>query len=385
MPGRTLRLLLMSLACTAPGLAAAADDGGKQLPPETLENLRRFVQIVDKVKAEYVRPVDDKELVDKALAGMLPALDPQSAYLSPADFAEMNVVSTGKFGSVGLELQTIGGYSRVVSPIDGTPAARAGVATGELIVRIDGKVVIGLPIQDVVRRLRGDPGTTVTLALLEPKTGRERELSLVREIIKAPGPSLRKATDNVLMLRIAQFRTDTVQDVKRQLREQAGSAGGLKGLILDLRNNPGGVFSGCIDVANLFLPGGTVIAQMRGRAELNNRLFTADARNTDPDWSAVPMVVLVNSGSAACSELLAAALRDNGRATLIGAQTYGRATVQTIVPLADGGAIKLTTAEWVTPKGVSINGVGVMPDVDTGEADPLPPALARLGAPAATP
>lgn len=376
--------VIILLGCVL-STSTEADDSDKHLSPEALENLHRFVQVMDLVKTDYIRPVDDKELVEKALAGMLVLLDPHSSYLSPTEFAEVSSNSTGRFGGVDLEIQTIDGFTRVISPIEGGPAARAGVLPGELIARIDGYNVIGERVQEVIGRLRGDPGSTVKITLRDPKSGKDRELSMVREIAKAPSAYVHQIADKVLMLRISKFDTQTLQEVKSQLREHTASPRNLSGLIVDLRNNPGGIFNTCLDVANLFLPGGATIVQMRGRIEKYNRLFLADPQRSDLEWSSQPMVVLVNSGSAACSELLAAALRDNDRAIVVGTQTFGTATVQTVVPLMDGGAVKLTTAEWLTPKGRSIDGYGVAPDVETGDGDPLPTALTRLGVAATSP
>jgi len=325
-----------------------------------LDDLRSFVQILDKVKAEYVEPVDDKTLLQNALRGMLSGLDPHSAYLDKTEFKDMNVVTTGKFGGLGIEVQLQGGLVRVVSPIDDTPAAKAGIKPGDLIVKIDDAPVQGMTINDAVNKMRGEPGTKVKLIVVRDNTPQPLTFDLKRDVIKVSSVRGRMLEPGYAYVRISQFQIDTgknFDDTLAKLKKQAG--GELKGLVLDLRNNPGGVLNAAVDVSDALLDKGPIVS-IRGRDPGSNHEFDA-TRGDDLDGR--PLVVLVNGGSASAAEIVAGALQDQHRAILVGSKTFGKGSVQTIVPLQNDDAIKLTTARYYTPSGRSIQAEGIVPDV----------------------
>src|SRR5581483_10846079 len=321
---------------------------------------RSFVQILDKVKAEYVEPVDDKTLLQNALRGMLSGLDPHSAYLDKSEFKDMNVVTTGKFGGLGIEVQLQGGLVRVVSPIDDTPAAKAGIKPGDLIVKIDDAPVQGMTINDAVTKMRGEPGTKVKLIVVRDNTPQPLTFDLKRDVIKVSSVRGRMLEPGYAYVRISQFQIDTGKNFDETLAKLKKQSGGeLKGLVLDLRNNPGGVLNAAVDVSDALLEKGPIVS-IRGRDPGNNHEFDA-TRGDDLDGR--PLVVLVNGGSASAAEIVAGALQDQHRAILVGSKTFGKGSVQTIVPLQNDDAIKLTTARYYTPSGRSIQAEGIVPDV----------------------
>jgi carboxyl-terminal processing protease len=340
--------------------AVLAERQAAQITGLPLDDLRSFVQILDKVKAEYVEPVDDKTLLQNALRGMLAGLDPHSAYLDKSEFKDMNVVTTGKFGGLGIEVQLQGGLVRVVSPIDDTPAAKAGIKPGDLIVKIDEAPVQGMTINDAVGKMRGEPGTKVKLLVVRENTPQPLTFDLKRDIIKVSSVRGRMLEPGYAYVRISQFQIDTgksFEDMLAKLKKQAG--GELKGLVLDLRNNPGGVLNAAVDVSDALLEKGPIVS-IRGRDAASNHEFDA---NRGDDLDGRPLVVLVNGGSASAAEIVAGALQDQHRGVLVGSKTFGKGSVQTIVPLQNDDAIKLTTARYYTPSGRSIQAEGIVPDV----------------------
>ena len=340
--------------------AVLAERQAAQATGLPLDDLRSFVQILDKVKAEYVEPVDDKTLLQNALRGMLSGLDPHSAYLDKTEFKDMNVVTTGKFGGLGIEVQLQGGLVRVVSPIDDTPAAKAGIKPGDLIVKIDDAPVQGMTINDAVTKMRGEPGTKVKLIVVRDNTPQPLTFDLKRDVIKVSSVRGRMLEPGYAYVRISQFQIDTgknFDDILAKLKKQSG--GELKGLVLDLRNNPGGVLNAAVDVSDALLEKGPIVS-IRGRDPGSNHEFDA-TRGDDLDGR--PLVVLVNGGSASAAEIVAGALQDQHRGILVGSKTFGKGSVQTIVPLQNDDAIKLTTARYYTPSGRSIQAEGIVPDV----------------------
>ena len=328
-----------------------------------LKDLQTFVEILNRVKTDYVEPVDDKTLLQNAVRGMLSGLDPHSAYLDKEEFRDMNVATTGKYGGLGIEVQSQNGVVRVVAPIDDTPAARAGIQPGDLIVKIDDTPVKGLGITEAVNKMKGDPGTKVTLTLVRENTPQPVVVELKREIIKLESVRGRMLEPGYAYLRISQFQTGTGKSLDDELAKLTKQAGGsLKGVVLDLRNNPGGVLNAAVDVSDTFLDKG-VIVSMKGRIPDSDREF--DATPGD-ELNGKPLVVLVNGGSASASEIVAGALQDNHRAVLVGSRTFGKGSVQTILPLQDESAIKLTTARYYTPSGRSIQAEGITPDIPVG-------------------
>jgi carboxyl-terminal processing protease len=324
------------------------------------DDLRGFVEVLNKVKADYVEPIDDKTLLQNAMRGMLAGLDPHSAYMDKEEFKDMNVVTTGKFGGLGIEVQMQGGLVRVVSPIDDTPAAKAGIKPGDLIVKIDETPVQGMSINDAVNKMRGEPGTKVKLIVVRDNTPQPLTFELKRDVIKVSSVRGRMLEPGYAYIRISQFQTDTgksFDDTLEKLKKQSG--GELKGLVLDLRNNPGGVLNAAVDVSDSLLQKGPIVS-IRGRDPESNHEF--DATPGD-ELDGKPLVVLVNGGSASAAEIVAGALQDQHRGILVGSKTFGKGSVQTIIPLQNEDAIKITTARYYTPSGRSIQAEGIVPDV----------------------
>ncbi len=325
-----------------------------------LEELRNFSEIFAKVKADYVEEVDDRQLLEDAIRGMLAGLDPHSTYLNRDEFKELQVGTTGEFGGLGIEVTMEDGFVKVVAPIDDTPAQRAGVQAGDLIVRLDDTPVKGMTLNDAVKVMRGKPGTKIVLTIV--REGEEKPLTvpIVRDRIRVKSVKFRSLEEGYGYLRITSFQTHTGEHLSRAietLREENG--GELKGLVLDLRNNPGGVLGAAVAVADAFLEKGVVV-YTEGRAEDAELRF-----NATPDDLAdgAPIVVLVNGGSASASEIVAGALQDHQRAIIMGSRTFGKGSVQTIFPMSNNSAVKITTARYFTPSGRSIQAEGIVPDI----------------------
>ncbi|TXH04746.1 MAG: S41 family peptidase [Nevskiaceae bacterium] len=339
------------------GVFADKDKNVDTLP---VKDLQTFVEILNRVKSDYVEPVDDKTLLENAVRGMLAGLDPHSAYLDKDEFKDMNIVTTGKFGGLGIEVQMQDGFVRVVSPIDDTPAAKAGVKPGDLIVKIDDTPVKGLTLTDAVQKMRGAPGSKIQLTLVREGADKPLVLDLKRDVIAVASVRSRMLEPGLGYLRISSFTVDTGDSLNKELLKLKKDAGGdLKGLVLDLRNNPGGVLDAAVKVSDAFIDKGTIVS-IKGRDPANTREFTATPGDL---LNGHPLVVLVNGGSASASEIVAGALQDDKRAVLMGSRTFGKGSVQTIMPLQNDAAIKLTTARYYTPSGRSIQAEGIEPDV----------------------
>ena len=355
--------------------------------PIPLEEIRQLADVFGAVKANYVEPVDDKRLIQEAIAGMLNGLDPHSAYLDTDSFKELQSSTQGEFGGLGIEVGAEDGAVRVIAPIDDTPAARAGIKAGDLIIKIDDKLTRGLTLNEAVKLMRGEPNTAVVLTVVRKGEAQPLEVKLVRERIKVQSVKARMIEPGYGFIRISQFQERTTEDLARHLREMT-QAGPLKGLVLDLRNDPGGLLNAAVGVSAAFLPARTLVVSTDGRNEEARRRFVAApddyqrGRNDDPlaklppEIKTVPLVVLVNSASASASEIVAGALQDSKRATIMGTQTFGKGSVQTIIPIRldsdKPAAIKLTTARYYTPSGRSIQAKGITPDVlveDTAEGN----------------
>lgn len=368
----TLALLLgigaAQAAETPPAAPAAAS--GKEAPLP-LDELRTFAEVLDRVKAAYVEPVDDKTLLENAIKGMLSNLDPHSAYLDPEEFAELQESTSGEFGGLGIEVGTEDGFIKVVSPIDDTPAAAAGIQPGDLIVQIDGKPTKGQSMNEAVDSMRGKPGSSITLTIVR-SGGRPFDVTLKRAIIKVKSVKTQLLEPNYGYLRITQFQVNTGDEVVKALAQlKKDNKGKLKGLVLDLRNNPGGVLQSAVEVADAFLTKGLIV-YTKGRIANSELRFSADPADAS---DGVPLVVLINGGSASASEIVAGALQDQKRAVLMGTDSFGKGSVQTVLPLANDRALKLTTALYFTPNGRSIQAQGIVPDIEvrpaklTAEAD----------------
>ncbi len=336
--------------------------GARNADELPLEQMRTFTDVFTRIKNDYVEEVSDDELLEHAIRGMLNGLDPHSAYLNTEEFNELRIGTTGEFGGLGIEVGMEDGFVKVVSPIDDTPAARAGMLAGDLIIRLDDTPVKGLSLNDAVKLMRGKPGSTLTLTVIREGADRPLTIDIKRDIIKVTSVRNRMLEDNYGYLRISNFQTKTTSDMLKAIKKmKAESGGSLKGMVLDLRNNPGGVLSGAVGVSDAFLNEGMIV-YTDGRE--NDSKLRYDATDGDV-LDGAPLVVLVNGGSASASEIVAGAMQDHGRAVVLGSKTFGKGSVQTIQDLPAGGAVKLTTSRYYTPNGRSIQALGIEPDITT--------------------
>ena len=345
---------------------ALADTNGNS---DTYRLLTLYGDVFERVRADYVDPVPDKDLVENSINGMLTGLDPHSNYMDAKAFRDMQVQTKGEFGGLGIEVTQDGGWIKVISPIDDTPAARAGIKAGDLITAIDGKTVQGLALSDAVDRMRGPPNSKIGLTLHREGVEKPIDVSLQREIIKIQVVKNRLEPDNIGYIRLSQFTELADSGIKsavQQLKGQAAKAPGgrLTALILDLRNNPGGLLDQAIAVSSDFIDQGEIVSTRARHAEDSQRW---NAKGGDI-IAGIPLVVLTNNGSASSSEIVAGALQDHRRAVLLGTKTFGKGSVQTVIPLPGNGAMRLTTARYYTPSGGSIQGLGITPDVIVHES-----------------
>ncbi|BAZ92695.1 carboxyl-terminal protease [Thiohalobacter sp. COW1] len=339
------------------GVFADRDNDAASLP---LEELRGLSDVFARIKNDYVEPVEDKQLLESAIRGMLTGLDPHSAYLDPEQFKELQVGTSGEFGGLGIEVGMEDGFVKVIAPIDDTPAQRAGIQAGDLIIRLDDTPVKGMSLGEAVKIMRGKPGSDITLTVV--REGEEKPLKIVitRAIIKVKSVKSRMLEPGYGYVRISQFQAATGDSLARTVSELRREAdGGIKGLVLDLRNNPGGVLNAAVSVSDAFLDKGLIV-YTEGRVADSRLRFNATPGDV---IEGAPLVVLVNQGSASASEIVAGALQDHRRAIIVGRETFGKGSVQTIVPLNNGAAVKLTTARYYTPNGTSIQAEGIVPDI----------------------
>lgn len=328
---------------------------------DTYRQLNLFGDVFERVKNDYVREVKDGELVENAINGMLTSLDPHSGYLNPKLFADMQVSTRGEFGGLGLEVTMEDGLVKVISPMDGTPAARAGIKTGDMIATIDGMAIQGLTLMEALDKLRGPANSQVRITILRKGEKKPLEMTLTRAIIRVESVRFRQEND-IAYIRITNFSEQTEDGLERaidQTRSKIGSR--LRGIIIDLRNNPGGLLDQAIAVSDSFLDQGEIVST-RGRRPGDTQRYSARSGQL---MAGVPIVVLINEGSASASEIVAGALQDQKRARLVGTRSFGKGSVQTVIPLAGGvdGALKLTTAKYFTPSGRSIQATGIDPDI----------------------
>ena len=323
-------------------------------------SLRRFAEVFAQVKANYVEEIDDNTLLENAIRGMLDGLDPHSAYLSVKEFDNLQESTSGEFGGLGIEVTKENGFIKVVSPIDDTPAKRAGIEPGDLIMRLDGNAVKDISLSEAVKIMRGKPGTSIELTIIREKVDKPFKVVLERDTIRVKSVRGELLEPGYAYIRISTFQNRTGQDLYKQISNlRKKNKANLNGLILDLRNNPGGVLSSAREVADAFLDDG-IIVYTKGRssdAEIKYNATPGDA------LAGAPLVVMVNSGSASASEIVAGAIQDHVRGIVMGAATFGKASVQSVVELKSGSAIKLTTARYYTPKGRSIQAEGIVPDI----------------------
>jgi len=350
-------VLSMALLSAGYVLADKSSPSSVSLP---ITELRTFAEVFGRIQKDYVESVDDKELLSDAIRGMVSSLDPHSAYLDKSAFKELQIDTSGEFGGLGIEVGMEDGFVKVISPIDDTPAARAGMKPGDLIIRIDNKQVKGLTLGEAVKLMRGKPKTRIVLTVVREGEGRPLKVEIIRDIIKIRSVKGYSLEEGYAYIRISQFQSHTADSLEKSLQDiQKKTEGALKGLVLDLRNNPGGVLSAAVEVSDAFLTEGIVV-YTQGRSENSRLVFKADQHDI---LSGAPIVVLVNGGSASASEIVAGALQDHKRAIVVGEKTFGKGSVQTILPMNDGSALKITTARYYTPLGTSIQAKGIVPDI----------------------
>lgn len=342
---------------------ASADETGLQQSQLPLQELRNFTEIFDRIRNAYVEPVDDKTLLQYAIDGMLSNLDPHSDYLLPEDFSELQEHTTGKFGGLGIEVGIEEGLIKVVSPIDDTPAEKAGIKAGDFIVSLDGEPVREMSLTNAIDKMRGEPGTDIELSIRREGEKEILEFVLTRAEIKVASVRGKDLGDGIGYLRITQFQDKTgpeiVKEITKLQQKATESDGELNGLVLDLRNNPGGVLDAAVEVSDAFLTSGLIV-YTEGRISESDFRYSANELTAAPK---IPLIVLINGGSASASEIVAGALQDHKRAVIVGTQSFGKGSVQSVLPIAGDKAIKLTTARYFTPNGRSIQAQGIHPDV----------------------
>ena len=326
--------------------------------PLPLEQIKTFAEIFTRIKRNYVEQVTDEQLLEFAVEGMLSGLDPHSVYLNGEKYEDLNEGTTGRFGGLGMEVMMEEGFIKVIAPIDDSPAAAAGIQTGDLIIRIDGKTVSGLSLQDGTNLMRGEPGTQITITVLRETESEPFDLVLERAIISTKTVKRERLNDQIGYLKITQFQTETAELFRKELKTLRENEK-FSGLILDLRNNPGGLLNSAVSITDAFITDG-IIVSTKGRHQENNQVFMATP--TD-QMDGKPVVILINAGSASASEIVAGALQDHDRAIVLGTESFGKGSVQTVLDVGELEAIKLTTARYYTPSGRSIQASGIVPDV----------------------
>jgi carboxyl-terminal processing protease len=376
------KLAFAAVGGAALGLVVTTQVAGPLLAQEAgndrsiYEQLDLFGDIFERIRADYVEEVEEQDLIEAAINGMLTSLDPHSSYLSPEDAAKMRVQTRGEFGGLGIEVTQEEGWVKVVSPMDGTPAALAGLLTGDFITHVDGESLMGLTLDEAVEMMRGPVGSEITLTIVRQTEDEAPvepfDVSIVRDTIKLQAVRARTEGKTVV-LRVTTFNDQTFPDLSAGLTDQVEAAGGMEnvnGVVLDLRNNPGGLLDQAIYVADAFLDAGEIVSTRSRHAEDGER-FNATPGDLAED---LPIVVLINGGSASASEIVAGALQDHDRAVVVGTQSFGKGSVQTVMPLAGDGAMRLTTARYYTPSGRSIQALGIAPDIIV-EQPPPPEAV----------
>jgi carboxyl-terminal processing protease len=348
--GSLLAVLTLSLGGS---VASKGTDTGA-----TYEQLRLFTEVLSIVQNQYVDEVPPKELIYSAIKGTLRGLDPHSSFLDPESYREMQVETSGSFGGLGIEITLRDDILTVVSPIEGTPAYRVGIHSGDRIVKIDGLATKDMQLPDAVKRMRGKPGTKVVISIVREGWTEPKDFEITREQIRVQSVRSHDLGQGIAYIKLRQFQEQTPSDLEGALEKF--TKGGFKALVLDLRNNPGGLLTAAVEVSEKFIDDGKLVVYTEGRVRNQNMRFSAHAKKA---YATMPMVILVNQGSASASEIVAGALQDWGRAMVVGTQTFGKGSVQTIIPLSDGSGLRLTTAKYFTPKGRSIHGKGITPDI----------------------
>ncbi|MBJ3775036.1 S41 family peptidase [Acuticoccus mangrovi] len=370
---RRIGLVLTGAAFGAATMIAVADPyallpmQANAASSDTYRQLNLFGDVFERVRGDYVEEPDEKALIASAINGMLASLDPHSSYMPPDDFRDMQVQTRGEFGGLGIEVTMEGDFIKVVTPIDDTPAFDAGVLAGDLITRLDGEEVAGLTLAEAVEKMRGPVNTDIVITVRREGVEDPIDITITRDIVRIQSVKWEKEGDDVGYIRISQFNERTFEGLRKALSEMSGDA--IKGYVIDLRNNPGGLLDQAISVSDAFLDRGEIVST-RGREDNETQRYAARPGDlTDGK----PVIVLINGGSASASEIVAGALQDHRRATIIGSQSFGKGSVQTIIPLGSNGAIRLTTARYYTPSGRSIQARGIDPDLEV--IQPLPEEL----------
>lgn len=321
------------------------------------EELRVFTEVITLIKKNYVDEVKTKDLITGAIKGMLNSLDPHSGYMTPDMYKEFQVETKGEFGGLGIQIGIKDNILTVIAPIEDTPAYRAGIKAGDRIIKISGEATKDMGLHDAVSKMRGPKGTSVTITIMREGWKEPKDFTIIRDIIKIKSAKAKMLQDGIGYIKLTHFQETTASELSNAI--EALKKEGMLALILDLRNNPGGLLSSAVDVSSQFLPPKKTVVYIKGRVGERTDYYT-DNKNPDTD---TPMVVLVNQGSASASEIVAGALKDWSRAVIIGVQTFGKGSVQSLIPLSDGSGLKLTTAKYYTPKGISIQNVGITPDI----------------------
>ena len=364
---RKLTIILLFCAVLTGWLGSAWLQSPRPAQAETAyAELQLFTDVLSIVRRSYVEEVPVKELVYGAIDGMLASLDPHSGFMPPDVYKEMKIDTRGEFGGLGIEITLKDEILTIVTPIEDTPAFRAGLAAGDRILKIGDQYTKGMEIMGAVRLMRGAPGTDVTITVMREGFEKPKEFTLKREVIKIKSIKAKTLEDGFGYIRVTQFQERTASDLERALENLRKESGGeLKGLVVDLRNNPGGLLDQAVDVADLFLAEGLIV-YTKGREADAQMEFSAKRSGTEPNY---PMVVLINGGSASASEIVAGALQDHGRGVILGVQSFGKGSVQTILPLGDDSGLRLTTARYYTPKGTSIQAKGITPDIEVRQVE----------------
>lgn len=331
-----------------------------QLP---LDDLRTFVSVFEQIRVSYVEEVDDRKLLENAIRGMLSELDPHSAYLDEKDFSDLQSMTSGEFGGLGIEVGMEDGFVKVISPIDDTPASRSGIQSGDLIIKLDNKSVKGMSLDEAVNLMRGKAGEPIKLVILRKSEDKPIELTVKRDVIKVRSVRQKILEPGYAYIRLAQFQVNTGNELRAAI-EELKKKGALQGVVLDLRNNPGGVLQSAVEVSDAFLNQGLIV-YTKGRVADADMRYSAEAGDV---LDGAPLVVLINDGSASAAEIVAGALQDHRRAVLIGTDSFGKGSVQTVIPISETKAIKLTTALYYTPSGRSIQAEGIKPDIHVERA-----------------
>lgn len=357
-------IALVLCGCAAQAASTPASLVKKDAPKENMSKFdaaRRFSQVLDIVERNYVKDVTQVDLINAAVKGMLQGLDPHSSFMTAEEYKEMQETTSGEFFGVGIEISVENGQVVVVAPIEDTPAFRAGLMPGDVILTIDGQPAQELSLQEVVSRIRGAKGTEVELGILHTDAKSPQTVRIIRDSIPMISVKSKPLEDGYFWIRLTRFSERTTDELKEAIKNAARDApDGIKGIVLDLRNNPGGLLDQAVSVTDTFLPGGDIVS-IKGREESARRTYKAKEQSDDVD---VPLVVLINAGSASASEIVAGALRDQKRALILGERSFGKGSVQNIIPLADGSGLKLTVALYYTPNGSSIQAEGIIPDVE---------------------